>query len=48
MRLPDREYDVLDGRISLPGWRKLAIALCSMAGTMHERRAILSERVSSS
>jgi phytoene synthase len=31
-----RDYHVLDGRISLPGWRKLAIALRALAGRMED------------
>jgi 15-cis-phytoene synthase len=42
-----REYDVLDGRISVPAWRKIAIALRAMASRMKEDKAIIGERVSS-
>ena len=31
-----RDYNVLDGRISLPPWRKIAIALRAIAGRMEE------------
>jgi phytoene synthase len=31
-----RDYHVLDGRISLPPWRKIAIALGAIAGRMEE------------
>ena len=31
-----RDYNVLDGRISLPAWRKLAIAIRAIAGRMEE------------
>ncbi len=32
-----RDYNVLDGRISLPPWRKIAIALGAIAGRMEDR-----------
>jgi phytoene synthase len=31
-----RDYDVLDSRVSLPAWRKIAIALRASAGIMHD------------
>jgi 15-cis-phytoene synthase len=42
-----REYNVLDGRISVPSWRKFAIALRAMASRIREDKVIASERVSS-
>jgi 15-cis-phytoene synthase len=42
-----REYDVLDGRVSVPSWRKIAIALQAMASRINEDKAIMGERVSS-
>ena len=42
-----REYDVLDGRISVPAWRKIAIALRAMASRMNDDTAIVGDRVSS-
>jgi phytoene synthase len=32
-----RDYHVLDGRISLPAWRKIVIALRALAGRMDGR-----------
>ncbi len=32
-----RDYDVLGGRVSLPGWRKVGIALGAVAGRMGGR-----------
>jgi 15-cis-phytoene synthase len=42
-----REYDVLDGRISVRSWRKFAIALRAMASRIKEDKAIMGQRVSS-
>jgi 15-cis-phytoene synthase len=42
-----REYDVLDGRISVPAWRKFAIALRAMASRIREDKATRGERVPS-
>jgi phytoene synthase len=40
-----REYDVLDGRISVPKWRKFAIALRAMVSGIKEDKAIKRTRV---
>jgi phytoene synthase len=42
-----REYEVMDGRISVPSWRKFAIALGAMASRIKEDKATMGERVSS-
>jgi phytoene synthase len=42
-----REYDVFGGRVSIPAWRKIAIAVRSMAGTMRRSRSMGPEPVSS-
>jgi phytoene synthase len=42
-----REYDVLDSRISVPSWRKFAIALRAIASRIKEDKATMGERVSS-